>query len=855
MKILELNLKNINSLAGVWNINFTAPGFTDNGIFAITGKTGSGKSSVLDAISLALYGKTPRVDVTGASNDLMTRGASDCFAEIIFECNGKKWKASWKQECTKTGNLKQIERCVADENNHIIADKISIKGAKRNKDEKTVDETIEEILGLNFEQFTKVILLAQGSFAAFLQASPGEKGELLEQITGTEIYGEISKHVFERNKMESQKLEKADIELAAIRTLPAEAIEKIEAEIAGFEKQKTETDQELQVIEILFEKLKEFDTIIEEKNKALHAAVNAARLLETEIESAGKDLNVKTDSFSLAEKNLRLQTEREVQKNKELEVQKTALTEVLNHKPLSDYHREKEKITGFGKEIGFLTNDIERIIENQRKFEENRKVIEENTKEIAALSAKIEANRKWAESRQKEIAQLQEIITLRKTIQNYEEQRKILEDGKACPLCGSLEHPFAQGNIPEVDEKESELKTKNQELKDLNRDLLNDEKRLAKLESDQKNALSNNRETALQITESRNKITQRLPETGNLGFEISENEDCIRRLKQIREQKLNEYHIIKEKITAAEKLEGEIALLRDSAIPQIKSGIELKRNEMSGFSNEITRLKTLIQEKQKQAEAQKSNIENLQKEKQNLEREQNAEKAKLFAGKTLEDLQSEKREKKQKAEDFLRKTGAHKQSLKENERLLKISREKSAAKEAQQKISIQWENLNKLIGAADGKKFRNYAQALTFENLTLLANRELQKMSDRYILKRTGDASNPFELSVIDQFQNGEERTAQNLSGGEKFIVSLSLALGLSNMASKNMRIDTMFIDEGFGTLDSEYLDLALSALNGLQSEGKLIGVISHLAELKERIATHIEIIPQGNGYSKIEIR
>ena len=122
-------------------------------------------------------------------------------------------------------------------------------------------------------------------------------------------------------------------------------------------------------------------------------------------------------------------------------------------------------------------------------------------------------------------------------------------------------------------------------------------------------------------------------------------------------------------------------------------------------------------------------------------------------------------------------------------------------------------------------------------------------------MKRIGDANDPFELSVIDKFQNCEERVARNLSGGEKFIVSLSLALGLSNMASKNMRIDTMFIDEGFGTLDSDYLDVALSALSNLQNEGKLIGIISHLKELKERIVTHIEVTPHDNGRSQIEIK
>jgi exonuclease SbcC len=160
-----------------------------------------------------------------------------------------------------------------------------------------------------------------------------------------------------------------------------------------------------------------------------------------------------------------------------------------------------------------------------------------------------------------------------------------------------------------------------------------------------------------------------------------------------------------------------------------------------------------------------------------------------------------------------------------------------------------------LLGSPDGKKFRNFAQSLTFEHLIALSNQQLQKMSDRYILKRTEAFDNPFQLSVIDRYQNNQERTSENLSGGEKFIVSLSLALGLANMAGKNMRIDTMFIDEGFGTLDSEYLDVAISALSNLQSEGKIIGVISHMPDLKERIATHIEVIPGGNGHSKIQVK
>jgi exonuclease SbcC len=176
-------------------------------------------------------------------------------------------------------------------------------------------------------------------------------------------------------------------------------------------------------------------------------------------------------------------------------------------------------------------------------------------------------------------------------------------------------------------------------------------------------------------------------------------------------------------------------------------------------------------------------------------------------------------------------------------------------KAKQYAISNRWKTLDDLIGSSEGNTYRNFAQSLTFEHLISLSNRQLQKMSDRYLLKRSDEKLNPFELTVIDKYQNGEERTAKNLSGGEKFIISLALALGLANMAGKNMRIDTMFIDEGFGTLDAQYLVVAVDALRNLQSEGKIIGVISHMAELKEQIPTHIEVIPGGNGHSKIRVR
>jgi len=130
------------------------------------------------------------------------------------------------------------------------------------------------------------------------------------------------------------------------------------------------------------------------------------------------------------------------------------------------------------------------------------------------------------------------------------------------------------------------------------------------------------------------------------------------------------------------------------------------------------------------------------------------------------------------------------------------------------------------------------------------ANRQLADMSDRYLLIR--DDLQPLELNVVDNYQAGEIRSTRNLSGGESFMVSLALALGLSRMASRNVRVDSLFLDEGFGTLDEEALDGALTTLSALHQENKVIGIISHVPALKDRISTQISVTPLSGGRSTI---
>ncbi len=195
-------------------------------------------------------------------------------------------------------------------------------------------------------------------------------------------------------------------------------------------------------------------------------------------------------------------------------------------------------------------------------------------------------------------------------------------------------------------------------------------------------------------------------------------------------------------------------------------------------------------------------------------------------------------------------SGAVEQSLRQHAEQQQRLQGRLQLFELQKKECERWERLHSLIGSGDGKKFRNFAQGLTFELMVAHANRQLQKMSDRYILVR--DNSEPLELNVIDNYQAGEVRTTKNLSGGESFIASLALSLGLSGMTSRNVRVDSLFLDEGFGTLDEDALETALETLSGLQQDGKLIGIISHVPALKERIGTQIQLEAGSAGRSTL---
>ena len=198
-------------------------------------------------------------------------------------------------------------------------------------------------------------------------------------------------------------------------------------------------------------------------------------------------------------------------------------------------------------------------------------------------------------------------------------------------------------------------------------------------------------------------------------------------------------------------------------------------------------------------------------------------------------------------------TGALQQQLSDNEKRREEGETILQQIDIQRQTFNRWLALYDLIGSSDGKKFRIFAQGLTLQKLVQLANSHLKNLYGRYVIvKRSGE---DLELDIVDTDQADNVRSMLTLSGGESFLVSLALALGLSDMAGRNANIRSLFIDEGFGTLDDQTLDMAISTLDNLQAKGKTIGIISHVKELKEQISTQIRVVKKGGGMSEVEVR
>lgn len=1010
MKINKIRFENINSLRGSHFVDFTNEPLRSAGLFAITGPTGSGKTTLLDVICLALFGRVPRIaksitkNVVAETGAILTRNTQACYAEVEYECKKGVFRSRWEISINRKGNLRDYEMFIANlaDNKIIDAKKSEVPGIN------------EGNIGLQFDQFVKSMLLAQGDFAKFLQSDKKERSALLEKITGTNIYRELGKRAFDKFKEHGQALEDLRKEQSVYKSqllddhLRAEltsAHAALQLSLSEMEKQLNGLRKNRDLL-LEMDKLKAEQQKLKKKHSGLLNSKKEFEANEGEKIQHHEALIPYSDHLSqwkMAKEKIResgrevLQLQGQIEEiHNKLEQTKSAVKQLVgvyykHDNILASISAFQTKMNGLINEmkdlrvdyanamgslkplkmhgVDFNSNDLEQSIKNyenlkinlatelaglkkelaelepakmhehlglldekiellknaiplQHRSDEQHQRLEKMSAEISSLDQNMEAlpasildaKQAW-QGQQKVTENLSLRIENEKLKAELETHRKHLKAGEPCPLCGALEHPFADSQPAAPDALSQELSAEKERLNALQKVLIEKESELKQTESQLKNARANfetEQETLTRISAQLQDILQHFTDaekdTGlqNLSTKIKD-----------RRQRVHEYIIKDEKIIALKNAEADVeALQKAFAVGMLKRQefqqlypkkeeelpveIQQIRDQWSQLNQQLEILNGNWQSKQAEQlaleKAQKTNAETLMAElgklgyssienalqhrlsemefnqllaarnaleqainlnEQELKQNQKTlqEKGEQVSDKNLPELDAKietlQAEKSNKSEEY----AAIDRQLKNHE--------EDAAKVAQLQLKLieaekkgkQWVLLNQYIGDATGSKFNQFAQDLTLSQLIVLANRRLAGLNDRYLLDKATEKEDD-SLMVVDQHMGNERRSVKTLSGGETFLMSLSLALALSDLASRNVEINSLFIDEGFGTLDPEVLDQTLDTLEKLQSEGnKTIGIISHVEALKERINTQIKLVRNGQGFSALEVQ
>lgn len=1073
MRILKIHFANLNSLYGEWEIDLSTPAYMNDGIFAITGPTGSGKSTILDAVCLALYGRTPRLDsIGGQSNEIMSRQRAQCFASVTFETRHGMFRCTWEQHRARNkvdGNLVDSTCEIVD-----VATAEILFTKKRE-----VAQAVEQYTGMTFERFTRSMLLAQGDFAAFLRANADQRSPILEQITGTEIYSLISQKVHTLRKEQADTLERMLSDVKAYEPLSKDEHAHLLSELelvnlweAGAERRYQAANSAIAMLQKL-ERLRTRRKELEAQHITLEQdRIHITPLIETyrlalaalELEPVYRSLcgvreSLKAERVSVTahqkhqdelavsrqevEKTVRLALQNQTDAQEAWRAAQEPLTEArkmimhITHlqshadelrkalvkarrnrrfvvKDVLDSTRERETLAAQVEEaVRWLKSHdhdahVEKVLttirddatqlrslqERKQHHAENREAAKTR---LAALEKSAKAARevlagykegeqritKKMEQRQVAIAKLlngqakREYVTELEHLQEKElllaritslvEQRNQLEDGKPCPVCGSVHHPYAEGSLPSASEHArrmtsvrhllAKLNTEEELLKSIEVELTQQQQQIGvqqatvdsidgqigetketwqKIESqfeedsrqldmlwdrlcqtitpfvDHSLSLEHIFETIEDI-EKRSKVyadvkrdrfqgdarleqltKERMRLSISLGNAQEEVKDVIKRLDQDRsdlaklsqsletllagndvdawetalredvehadayckkqQETLNRYNRETDSLAQSIAMANERIGQLESQQEQLQRGF-LEALAGHGFVDEEQfrkarceqqerhRLERLIDEFEKREHS-------LQLQTDEVDRQKKESESEYDPAWNLQKLQMVMDDAKDERSRLDQRRGAVKERLEIDGRKRDVHGKKLDEIERQRTVFHGYDRLNSLIGSHDGKRFRNFAQGLTFELLINHANAHLKSLSSRYIL--VADPSHPLDVAVMDLYQAGQVRSSKNLSGGESFLVSLALSLGLSTIASKRVQVDSLFLDEGFGTLDEQTLEMALDALSALRNQGKLVGIISHVGALQERIPVQISVVPLSGGMSKL---
>ncbi|MFC2305159.1 MAG: AAA family ATPase [Cardiobacterium hominis] len=923
---------------------------------SLTGPTGAGKTTILDAISLALYGRTPRLARIGkAGNEIMSRHSGTCHAEITFSTRTGRYRSHWSQHRARRkagGELQNPKHELADaESGELLATGL-----------KDVAAAIERLTGMDYQRFTRAMLLAQGDFAAFLRAAPDERAPLLEQITGTEIYSRISIAVHERLRDALEQQRQLATETAGITPLDAATHTALTQESAALQKQlaalatrQQQTAAALARAQNIAELTAELARLDEQHTA--HQAALARFAPERERLAAAQSAALLDADYA------RLDTLRRAQQQNSralaaLDEQAPALArthETANQAltaASARVHSEKQRLAA-AQPRWQQTRAYDHTLRHQR---EQLATLEQRAaahtaaqtalaaaeKHAAAArenSARADVARKKTETAlaahlqgrllreyQTEKENILRELAYHQRITDLEQQRAHLHDGEPCPLCGATEHPYASELPAQPDDLTARLETLDTYIKraeTLGEQHENAQRALASAREKQQqtentlalaaekarnSAVHAEQHAALQQTYAQTLaarqalLANRDPDAEETAQQhaIAEAEAAMEKARDTcqtaqtaaaaNQQQRAQLHARltaqqQELQTAEQQFAAALGMCSEIAAPSPAGRSPQRGRDGEGVddvpcapkistfsisdhphSNTSSRAATTFPDETawqaarlpaatREALARQAAALDQQTLTLHTRQQDRAARLATLTAQSTDDPDTATLQARQEADEHTRQQ--HQQTLAANQhRLAEHKRASERLAAQQQAIAKQaaetrrWQNLHELIGAADGKKYRNYAQSLTFASVIAQANRQLVQLSDRYLL--TADPARPLELNIIDNYQGGETRSAKNLSGGESFIVSLALALGLAQMSGENMQIDTLFLDEGFGTLDEETLASALETLAQLRTHGKHIGIISHVAALTERIATRIQITPQNGGNSII---
>lgn len=559
--------------------------------------------------------------------------------------------------------------------------------------------------------------------------------------------------------------------------------------------------------------------------------------------------------------------------------------------------------------VGYKTQTIEA----EEKIEEYKQKKIQVQQEIESTKSTLKEQETKQQMDSAEVDALKKAVEAMKAIVSMESTRASLTKGTPCPCCGSLNHPYAT-SLPALNNQlEIDYKKKALELDQLNKEIIQTKQQIAVGEKEsyfleqqiQADSESLSKKASLlhdllkgfqlNTNSSREIIHEKKSELENIVVNLEKLSTWNATEKSLTPyiKTLSDYHKIKNNLDALSlkrknDFAGEsIREFRDDILMRwntatnnfAQAQLEKEKNEaelksctnkheqaLSVFTHTIKHAGFIDLQNFEQCILEEKIANELAQKQLSIEHEKNtlngsaAQIEKMYAELltkddntiSIETIIQSITDKKSMHDALLTQKGTLNQMIemdRENKKSFAKIQEKLEAEEQRKKIH---EILNVYVGDATGNKFNNYVQRITTNHLFAMANMRLDKLMGRYQLL-LGSEEMEDEIWVIDTHMGDEQRTIESVSGGERFLISLSLALALSDMASQNVKIDSLFIDEGFGSLSPEELDNAICMLEKMQIENeKTIGIISHVESLKERIITQIQVSKKQNGISTL---